>query len=617
MVFFNCSQCGDTIKKKKASIHLERCRRGTLSCLDCGVEFSGSSYMNHFTCVSESQKYEKPGTVINDPKGETKQLNWFKLVQKAILSKEGSPKCRELLNRLQDFPNTPRKKTKFLNFVVNSLHGFRMDQVEEAWEIISKYSNLQTDTDKNNLFAAEKNCECSTIEIFTSPIAQQQKKESQLVNHPDDEKSSPQMNKNEYNELQMTNEKHLKRMQKKERNNTDKRESLIPAIANDSVCLTEHISELVIHDDISGPTEGKKNKYKKSESIGESELSIIELKQNGENCGKDDNISTQISDEQHPKKRKKERKGVDQQHQQVGTNGIVETSEHNVEVDSLLNIASSDPEYLQSLSKRERKHLKKRLSQSNIENGLEITDSTSSIPEYSMEQMESLSKAERKQLKKQMKMMLANSQITDKCHSITEEQIANYKDISGPTEGKKNKYKKSESIGESELSIIELKQNGENCGKDDNISTQISDEQHPKKRKKERKGVDQQHQQVGTNGIVETSEHNVEVDSLLNIASMTSESFESMTKSERKQFKKQMKLMKANGMEAQCAHAEINNLIKTGNNNMIIDSLYQAEGRKLNDNSCLNNSDCSTVSKKKLKRNHHSEDEETTKKKSR
>jgi len=65
-----------------------------------------------------------------------KQNQWFEIVQSAINLNSGSTQANVLLKKLQYYPNTPRKRAKFINFVNNSIKGFPPRIVEEVWSIL-------------------------------------------------------------------------------------------------------------------------------------------------------------------------------------------------------------------------------------------------------------------------------------------------------------------------------------------------------------------------------------------------------------------------------------------------------------------------------------------------
>ncbi|PIA14316.1 hypothetical protein COEREDRAFT_28162, partial [Coemansia reversa NRRL 1564] len=58
MVSFVCNYCQETLKKPKLDQHAQRCRNASFSCIDCSVDFVGTTYRQHTSCISEVEKYE-------------------------------------------------------------------------------------------------------------------------------------------------------------------------------------------------------------------------------------------------------------------------------------------------------------------------------------------------------------------------------------------------------------------------------------------------------------------------------------------------------------------------------------------------------------------------------
>ncbi|CAI0387779.1 unnamed protein product [Linum tenue] len=61
MVWFQCDDCGEELKKPKLSNHFRRCSASKLSCIDCGVTFSPDTVQGHTQCISEAEKYGPKG----------------------------------------------------------------------------------------------------------------------------------------------------------------------------------------------------------------------------------------------------------------------------------------------------------------------------------------------------------------------------------------------------------------------------------------------------------------------------------------------------------------------------------------------------------------------------
>ncbi|XP_054822089.1 UBP1-associated proteins 1C [Prosopis cineraria] len=67
MVWFQCEDCGDNLKKPKLPNHFRTCSASKLSCIDCGQIFGQDSVQQHTQCITEAEKY--------GPKGQSKTPN--------------------------------------------------------------------------------------------------------------------------------------------------------------------------------------------------------------------------------------------------------------------------------------------------------------------------------------------------------------------------------------------------------------------------------------------------------------------------------------------------------------------------------------------------------------
>ncbi|KAL3623628.1 hypothetical protein CASFOL_032444 [Castilleja foliolosa] len=67
MVWFQCEDCGDNLKKPKLANHFRQCSAFKLSCIDCGKVFGQQDVESHTQCITEAEKY--------GPKGQAKALN--------------------------------------------------------------------------------------------------------------------------------------------------------------------------------------------------------------------------------------------------------------------------------------------------------------------------------------------------------------------------------------------------------------------------------------------------------------------------------------------------------------------------------------------------------------
>ncbi|KMZ66607.1 putative Cell growth-regulating nucleolar protein [Zostera marina] len=57
MVWFQCEDCGENLKKPKLANHFRMCSAFKLSCIDCGKMFDQQTVQGHTQCISEAEKY--------------------------------------------------------------------------------------------------------------------------------------------------------------------------------------------------------------------------------------------------------------------------------------------------------------------------------------------------------------------------------------------------------------------------------------------------------------------------------------------------------------------------------------------------------------------------------
>lgn len=139
MVYFVCDGCNETLKKNQVDAHASRCRSCyAVTCVDCNHSFEEDSYRSHTTCISEAEKYEgKLYQAPNKSKG-TKKLNaaemWTHVVSSATAS--SAPLLAPHLSHLQSFDNVPRKKPKFLKFLLNSVRIHQPLVQEGLWQLL-------------------------------------------------------------------------------------------------------------------------------------------------------------------------------------------------------------------------------------------------------------------------------------------------------------------------------------------------------------------------------------------------------------------------------------------------------------------------------------------------
>ncbi|KAK8654729.1 hypothetical protein V6N13_107329 [Hibiscus sabdariffa] len=61
MVWFQCEDCGENLKKPKLANHFRICSASKFSCIDCGVIFGQQNVQSHTQCITEAEKYGPKG----------------------------------------------------------------------------------------------------------------------------------------------------------------------------------------------------------------------------------------------------------------------------------------------------------------------------------------------------------------------------------------------------------------------------------------------------------------------------------------------------------------------------------------------------------------------------
>lgn len=78
--------------------------------------FSGDEFDTHVKCISEEQRYGAKGSSNGvAKKGEIKQESWVEMIRSVIKEEQSIKQSyRDLLNKIANFNNVPRKKSKFM-----------------------------------------------------------------------------------------------------------------------------------------------------------------------------------------------------------------------------------------------------------------------------------------------------------------------------------------------------------------------------------------------------------------------------------------------------------------------------------------------------------------------
>ncbi|KAK6634474.1 hypothetical protein RUM43_011875 [Polyplax serrata] len=158
MVFFTCSNCGDSVKKPAVAKHLQtkcRIRDLALTCMDCLKEFRGNEYEAHTKCLSEKERYSAKGNSAQraQDKGEKKQKTWHECMQMVLKKPTLKPDERDLIRSISKYDNVPRKKAKFVNFLTHAFKQYtnRTELIERVWnEIELVFKEVSTSINEAN-----------------------------------------------------------------------------------------------------------------------------------------------------------------------------------------------------------------------------------------------------------------------------------------------------------------------------------------------------------------------------------------------------------------------------------------------------------------------------------
>jgi hypothetical protein len=118
-------------------------------------------------------------------------------VVKAVESFKGSQRATIILEKLVDYPNVPRKKTKFFNFMRNSFRSYGINdfQLNEIWSVIDSFEKTNNSiipdhqsidaNIKRHAIIDEKNNEISNKKLKSSDAMLECEKEINLDNEFD------------------------------------------------------------------------------------------------------------------------------------------------------------------------------------------------------------------------------------------------------------------------------------------------------------------------------------------------------------------------------------------------------------------------------------------------
>lgn len=96
--------------------------------------------MNHNSCISEAEKYQK--TLYKENKKLSAQDTWMQSVETSIVQLKDAPNAiQPILSKLSGYENIPRNRSKFENFCRNSI---KLSSVQIINEIFTWISNCES-----------------------------------------------------------------------------------------------------------------------------------------------------------------------------------------------------------------------------------------------------------------------------------------------------------------------------------------------------------------------------------------------------------------------------------------------------------------------------------------
>ncbi|XP_069140759.1 cell growth-regulating nucleolar protein-like [Argopecten irradians] len=258
MVVFTCNACGDSLKKNQVESHYRgKCPRcEVVSCVDCGKDFWGDDYQSHTKCISEEEKYSgknyKPKANAN--KGDAKQERWLQQVQDAIDKCNANAQLKGLLERMKDYPNIPRKRAKFENFVGNSLNTRNTYLIGQAWDLLMENAT-------QNEQQAKKPVENGTTN-GTSESTATESEDNTTAKTDETSKEEKKLSKRERKEER--SKKHSKKEKKDKSESVENEDSEKSKKKKNKKRKRDEAEDL---DEVEHPTKAKKGKENADDSI--------------------------------------------------------------------------------------------------------------------------------------------------------------------------------------------------------------------------------------------------------------------------------------------------------------------------------------------------------------
>ena len=118
MPSFVCDHCQETLKKAKLDQHAQRCRQAAFSCIDCYKTFKGVEYREHFSCITEVQKYHQKTPVTAKVSSDAKITKVAEVKVTKVADSTPAPKDSELTAAIKEILKSSSTTTTTADFKV-------------------------------------------------------------------------------------------------------------------------------------------------------------------------------------------------------------------------------------------------------------------------------------------------------------------------------------------------------------------------------------------------------------------------------------------------------------------------------------------------------------------
>ena len=145
--------------------------------MDCGQRFEGDDYLAHSTCISEAEKYQgalyRPAKLKPGQKADP-QERWGAAIASAhhkasAAGSSANPRATAALGQLLGQNSVPRKRTKFGNFLKNSLRLVDAAVVNEMFDLVFAANSEFTEAAKGER-EAEKESRAKAAAAAAPPV---------------------------------------------------------------------------------------------------------------------------------------------------------------------------------------------------------------------------------------------------------------------------------------------------------------------------------------------------------------------------------------------------------------------------------------------------------------